>query len=630
MSRDTTVESKALKAKVSVNTTGDERKVTFVVSSNGLDRDYERVDVKSLRIPLKGGGYVVAKELNGSQTVDVPWLLNHSFDVEDVIGSVRTATYDAATDELVFEFGVSQRAKAQDMLLLIEEGHLDNAVSITMSDYTLDDNTSTIYDAEIIEVSLVFRGSNKQARLLAVKSLIKGEDMADAKTLAEKKAELEALSKEIAEAEAQEAENKPADQPAAEPQEQPEVVKPDQPEPPKEDAPQADDVEEPQNEPEPEEQPPQETKAIKQDNKPMSKDIAVKQVKDVPTVEEAPQVSTMSKNAQRALFVEQFMAAVSNDRAKLADLNKKAFEADTRKTKIMGEGGVGVDTSQIYQTEVVSWDIREAYDNAGKLSSLVNRIDILGAEKWKALNQVDGVGFRPVGFGGVKDEDNMTFTTQLVEPHEHALIVAWYDQIAKKTPLAVYTQVVRYIAKMYIKLEDKIILTFAGGTFDSEVYEVTGLQPLLTTAGGDRVVTWDGTPEGLQAAFGTTYGNIESDDDFVLVTNRKMWGQIATLVASDGRYLFTQVGENVSAGALGSFRVIVTNEVADDNIVVGVMSDYDLVTRGSLETLFSREASVGSVNLYTQDASALRADVAISGAPRALESFVLLQRDVTP
>jgi HK97 family phage major capsid protein len=623
--------TKTAQAELSVKAVGDERKVTFVVSSSGLDRDYERVDVKSLRIPLKGGGYVVAKDLNG-QAVDVPWLLNHSFDVEDVIGSVRNASYDPARDELVFEFGVSKRAKAQDMLLLIEEGHLDNAVSITMSDYTFNSDTQTIYDAELLEVSLVFRGSNKDARLLAVKSLLKqGESMAEAKTLDEKKAELEALQKEVTALEAQETPETPAPEAPEVEQEKPEVVEDDQAEAPvaeekpEEEAP----AETPAEPEEVEEQPPQ-SKSVKQEKPNMSKEVAVKQVQDAPVVEEEVVATTLTKDAQRELFVEQFQAAIAKDGRRLAELNKKAFEADSRKTKILGQGAVGVDTSAIYQTEVVAQDIREAYDNAGKLSSIVNRIDILGAEKWKALNQVDGAGFRPVGFGGTKDEDNMTFETQLVEPHEWAIIVAWYDAMARKTPLAVYSQIVRYIAKMYVKLEDKIILSYAGGTNDGEVYEATGLQPLLTTAGGDRVVDWDGTAASLLTALGTVYGNIESDDQVVLVTNRKTWGEVATLVAADGRSLFTVVGDQVSSGALGTFRVIVTNEVAADNIVVCVFSDYDLVTRGGLETLFSREATVGSVNLYTQDASALRANADISGAPRALESFVLLQKVVTP
>lgn len=159
-----------------------ERQIVFVASSNGLDRHYENVDVKSLRLPLKGGGEIVARDLpkDGADNIDIPLMLNHSFDVTDVIGSVRRAYLDG--DELVFEAGISKREIAQDMLTLIDEGHLNNAFSITMADYDYDTDTNTIYDAEVIEVSLVFRGANKEARLLAIKSLLGGKKVANEKS----------------------------------------------------------------------------------------------------------------------------------------------------------------------------------------------------------------------------------------------------------------------------------------------------------------------------------------------------------------------------------------------------------------------------------------------------------------
>lgn len=156
-----------------INEDNGERRITFVASSNGLDRHDERVDVKSLRLPLKGGGYKVVGEIptTGITGVDIPLMLNHSADVVDVIGSVRKAFY--IDNELVFEAGISKREIAQEVLTLMEEEHLSNAFSITMTDFAYEDNT--IYDAEIIEVSVVFRGANKEARLLAIKSLLGGE-----------------------------------------------------------------------------------------------------------------------------------------------------------------------------------------------------------------------------------------------------------------------------------------------------------------------------------------------------------------------------------------------------------------------------------------------------------------------
>ena len=155
----------------------EERKIRFVASSVNEDRHYEKVDVASLRLPLKQGGEIRAGAIpteGVNDLVDIPLILNHSGDVRDTIGSVRSAFYE--NGELIFEAGISKREIAQEMLLLLEEGHLSNAFSITMSDFDYNFESETISNAEIIEVSLVFRGANREARLLAVKSL-KGVEM---------------------------------------------------------------------------------------------------------------------------------------------------------------------------------------------------------------------------------------------------------------------------------------------------------------------------------------------------------------------------------------------------------------------------------------------------------------------
>ena len=149
----------------------EERTITFVASSAEQDRHYEKVDTASLRLPLKGGGEIIAGDIkaDGVDNVDIPLMLNHSFDVKDVIGSVRRAYFKDG--ELIFEAGISKREEAQEILQLIEEGHLDNAFSITMADFDYNSDSGEISNAEIIEVSVVFRGANKEARLLAVKSV---------------------------------------------------------------------------------------------------------------------------------------------------------------------------------------------------------------------------------------------------------------------------------------------------------------------------------------------------------------------------------------------------------------------------------------------------------------------------
>ena len=174
--------NKKIKSIQGLEINAGERLITFVASSPFTDRDGDSVDTMSLRLPKKGGGVLLAKDLppEGSSEVDIPLMLNHSQDVTDIIGSVRKA-YMNDQGELIFQAGLSKRSIANEMLTLLEEGHLDNAFSITMSDYHYAPETSKIFNAEVLEVSLVFRGSNKEARLLALKSL--GEGMAEAKEI---------------------------------------------------------------------------------------------------------------------------------------------------------------------------------------------------------------------------------------------------------------------------------------------------------------------------------------------------------------------------------------------------------------------------------------------------------------
>lgn len=152
--------------------TEGEHRIIFVASTSTTDRVGEKVAIGTFRLPTRGGGQVIVKDLpdEGADNIDIPLLLNHDLGkVEDTIGSVRKAYY--ANDELIFDVGISSRPLAQDMFTLVEEKHLDNAFSIQFRDYERDLQTNTLYGGEILEVSLVARACNTDAQVLAVKSL---------------------------------------------------------------------------------------------------------------------------------------------------------------------------------------------------------------------------------------------------------------------------------------------------------------------------------------------------------------------------------------------------------------------------------------------------------------------------
>jgi len=148
-----------------------ERTIVFVASDNSEDRAHEHVEIATFYLPTKNGGLVRVADLAESKdvAVDVPLLTDHNgWEVDKVIGSVRSATYE--NGKLVFTVGISKRKYAQDLMTLIDEGHLHNAFSIGWRGGAYAPDTKTYIDGEILEVSLVTRGCNRDAVVLDVKS----------------------------------------------------------------------------------------------------------------------------------------------------------------------------------------------------------------------------------------------------------------------------------------------------------------------------------------------------------------------------------------------------------------------------------------------------------------------------
>lgn len=552
----------------------DEKWIRAVVSSSSVDTAYDVVDNPSLRIPLKGGGFIKAKDLKGTENIDVPFLVDHDFRIENVIGHASSAQLNSNGElEMKFVFGSSE--KAQSAYNLLKEGHLDNAFSITFGDYN--QKGDTFFDGHILEVSLVWRGANQDARLLEIS---KGLTV-------QKDTNIEVVEAEetVVESEDETETNNNTE---------------------------AEDVAANTDETEAEET--EINKEIKMSE--ISKDVTTEAVVAKAVAEQPKAKVAVSKSLIQKNFVEQLEAIYTKNEASLMALASKGAELEGVESKVL-------DGSHIYLPTVIADDIKKAYVEAGGVGSLVNRVDNSGADIFKQVVETTGAGFQPVALGGTKPEDAPVWSETLITPYEWALIVVWRDGQAARSPIAVYNQIVRYIADQYKKLEDKIILTYAGGTVGSETRVATGLLPILQTAARSSSVT-NYSSQYLLPALADAYSAIKSDAQLTIVANRNTWGQVATSLDGEYNPIFKVVGKQVTAGALGTFNVVTSEVLPDDTIVVGAFNDYTLVTRGDLASLFSQEATVGSTNLFTQNASGLRASIDIAGAATPVTSFWLL------
>lgn len=562
--------NKTIQGNLTSKATQGERTVTVVATAATLDRDYDVIDTKSLRIPVKPSGNVVAKDLNGSEMIDVPFMVNHSADITDIIGSTRKA-YINAQGELEMQFGLANTKKADEIWPLLEGGHLGNNVSITMMNYEPRDGV--LYNGELIEVSLVYKGSNKDARVVAVSKALglEAEELVD-----------EDETTKVAKPDKEN--NKPSKEEMAEV-----------------------DVDDTTDE------------TIEKDNTNMTKneEVALEgAVEKAPVIEQPKRTMKASATEIRKNFVAQMAAKFNRDDVALAKFAQEGAKLDGVE-KVL-------DASNIYLSEVVANDIKQAYRDAGGVGSLVTRADISGATMLRQVVETTGVGFQPVALGGVKPEDAPVWTDQQIIPYEWALIVVWRDGDAAQTPIPVYQNIVRYIAAEYQKLEDKIVLDYAGGTVGSENRPATGLVPLLEAAHRSSSIPTNYNAQNLIPALGVAFANVQSDGTLTVAVNRKTWAKLATSLDGEYNPVFKVVGKQVTAGALGTFNVVTSEVLADDEVVVGNFSDYTLVTRGPLSTLFSQEATVGSTNLFTQNASGLRASVDMAGAAVPITSFWLL------
>ncbi len=326
-----------------------ERRVTFVASTESEDRDYEKVIISTFRLPKKGGGEIIVSDIpaDGTDEVDIPLLTDHDlFEVDKVIGSVRKAYF---TDgELIFEAGISSRDYAQDVFKLIDEGHLDNAFSISFRDFNYNPDNGEIRDGEIIEVSLVTRGSNKDARVLEVKGLKEGDEVEEPTTTP-----VEEVKEEVVEAPAETTETKTDE---AEEKAETEVVEIAN----EETAEPAEESEE-KSEEEPAEETKESDEESGKENEMDAKSIAKAQVVE-PATQEAK--STSAEYLKSKSAVKDFVNLTVEMKGQSPEAIKKAWEANLEAKGISGDA---ILPTQIEQIFFKAW-----YDQTGILSTFRN------------------------------------------------------------------------------------------------------------------------------------------------------------------------------------------------------------------------------------------------------------------
>lgn len=152
--------------------------LTVVATDSSTDRDDERFDTASLKLPLKNGGTIEASKAGKGDELDIPAFINHERDVRKMIGSVDSAFIDS-NGQLEMNIRLASGLDdAETVYKLASGGHLGNNVSVTYDMADTTEESGVYYGATVLEVSVVWRGANKNARILSVKSDKEKEEMA--------------------------------------------------------------------------------------------------------------------------------------------------------------------------------------------------------------------------------------------------------------------------------------------------------------------------------------------------------------------------------------------------------------------------------------------------------------------
>lgn len=362
-------------SKASSEETEGEHHVIFVASDASTDRDYEQVQIETFRLPVKGGGAdILVRDIpeTGADNVDIPLLTDHDLrNVSKVIGSVRRAYF--TNGKLIFDCGISSRDYAQDVFKLLSEGHLDNAFSISFGDYKAD-RDGNLTDGEIVEVSLVTRGSNKDATLIETKSVKEDEveetpqETSEAVKVEEVVEEPAETVEEKPETEAVETETEPAEEAAAEPAAEPvEEVKPAEP------------VETPE-----------EKSTIKEET--MDKSIAMTEVKSQATQAKSVETNYLSSKAA----VKDFARTISENKGNQAII--KAWSANLASKGITGDQVLPTEIEQVFF---------KAWNDDKSLINTFRTINVNAASAYAMTGEGEGIRAKGHTKGEVKADQNI-------------------------------------------------------------------------------------------------------------------------------------------------------------------------------------------------------------------------------
>lgn len=143
------------------NVSSDGHTLTFLANSGTRMTNGFTVDLATLQAPVNDGRLKLVTDLADSDRLTLPLLLDHMPSITAQVGIIEKLWFD--NTGLMAQARLSDNEQGRNVRQLASEGMLTNSFSITIDFDSDPDENGVIHNAELVEISVVYRGADSKA-----------------------------------------------------------------------------------------------------------------------------------------------------------------------------------------------------------------------------------------------------------------------------------------------------------------------------------------------------------------------------------------------------------------------------------------------------------------------------------
>lgn len=151
------------------NVNSDGHTLTFLANSGTRMTNGYTVDLQTLQAPVNAGTLKLVTDLAESDNLTLPLLLDHMPSITAQVGIIEKLWL--SDSGLMAQARLSDNEQGQNVQQLASEGMLTNSFSITIDFMNDPDENGVIHNAELVEISVVYRGADSKAVFRSLNSI---------------------------------------------------------------------------------------------------------------------------------------------------------------------------------------------------------------------------------------------------------------------------------------------------------------------------------------------------------------------------------------------------------------------------------------------------------------------------